>query len=89
MEFLNHYQFPIWYDIGTYLLTSLCQYTYIDIYDHIHEWRIRRRMIKTSILMDWFTQSLLPPISKDVSMAGVAIKEKAILHEKHLDLIYY
>jgi hypothetical protein len=44
--------------------------------------------IPDQLLMEWFTKSLLPPISKDVSMAGVASEEKSILHSQHLDLIY-
>jgi hypothetical protein len=39
MAFLMHNQFPIHYDIGTYLLNSMHQYNSTHIYDHIHEWR--------------------------------------------------
>jgi hypothetical protein len=39
MVFLTHYQFPIWYEIIIELLTSLCQDTATQIYDHVHEWR--------------------------------------------------
>jgi hypothetical protein len=49
-------------------------------------------MIKTQILdnllMEWFTKSLLPTISKDVAMVQVATEEQAIMHAQHLDLIY-
>jgi hypothetical protein len=92
MEFLTHYQFPIQYEIGMELLTSLHQDNATHISDHIHEWRRWRRMIKTQILdkllMEWFTKSLLPPISRDVAMVRVTTKEKAILCAQHLDLIY-
>jgi hypothetical protein len=39
MEFLTHLQFPIQYDIGTWLWTSLQHDTSTHITDHIHEWR--------------------------------------------------
>jgi hypothetical protein len=49
-------------------------------------------MIKTqipdNILMDWFTKSLLPPISREVAMVRVTIEEQAILCAQHFDLIY-
>ena len=42
--------------------------------DHIHEWRLRRQLIKAPIpdqlLADWFTKYLLTPIGRDVSMGG-------------------
>lgn len=40
------------------------------------------------LLVDWFTKSLLLTISKDVSMVGVATKEKTVWHAQHLNLIY-
>jgi len=49
MVFLMHYQFPIKYDIGVGLLTSLRQNNSTHILDHTHEWCRRRRMIKTQI----------------------------------------
>jgi hypothetical protein len=38
--------------------------------------------------MVWFTKTPLPPITKDVAMASLAIEEQAIMHSQHLDLIY-
>ena len=38
MEFLTHHQFPIRYEIGIDLLTSLRQDNATHISDHIHEW---------------------------------------------------
>ena len=77
--FLTHFQLPIRYETGTYLLTSLHQNTPTHISDHIHEWRRRRRLIKAPILdqllADWFTKSLLPPIARDVAM-GVTVTEE-------------
>ena len=80
--FLTHFQLPIHYETGTDLLTSLQQNTSTDISDHIHEWRRWRRLIKVPIsdqlLADWFTKSLLPPITRDVRMGGVVTEEQAI-----------
>ena len=80
--FLTHFQLPICYETGIDLLTSLRKNTSTHISDHIHEWRRRRRLIKAPIsdqlLADWFTKSLLPPISQDVAMGGAVIEEKAI-----------
>lgn len=44
----------------------------------IHDW----------LLVDWFTKSLLPPISKYVAMFGDITEEQSIHHSQHLDLIY-
>ena len=89
--FLTHYQLPIRYEIGTEILTSLCQNTSTHISDHIHEWRRQRRLIKAHIpdqfLADWFTKSLLPPIIGDGAMGGVVTKEKAISRAQYLDLV--
>ena len=82
MAFLTHFQLPIWYEIGTDLLTSLQQTTSTHISNHIHEWRRRRRLIKAPIpdqlLADWFTKYLLPPIARDVAMGGAVTEEQAI-----------
>ena len=87
-----HFQLPIWYEMGTELLTSLCQNIATHISDNIHKWRWRRRLVKASILnallADWFTKSLLPKISCDVAMFGVVTEEDIIRHAQHLDLIY-
>jgi hypothetical protein len=76
----------------TELLTSLCQSNSTHIYDHIHEWRRRRRLIKAQIpyqlLADWFMKSLLPPIARDVAMGGVITEEQEISDAKYLDLVY-
>ena len=92
MAFLMQFQLPIRYETCTYLLTSVHQTTSTHISDHIHEWRRRRRLIKVPIpdqlLVDWFTKSLLPPISIDVSMGGAVIEEQAISHAQYLDLVY-
>jgi hypothetical protein len=62
------------------------------ISDHIHEWRRRRRLIKVplpdQLLAEWFTKSLIGPISCDVSMGGVITEEHMISHAQYLDLVY-
>jgi hypothetical protein len=92
IDFLTHFQLPIHYETGTKILTSLRQSTSTHISDHIHEWRRRRRLIKASIpdqlLADWFTKSLLPPISHDVAMGGIVTEEQAITRAQYLDLVY-
>ena len=77
--FLFHFQLPIYYKTGTNILTSLHQNTSTHISNHIHEWRRWRRLIKSPVLdqllVDWFTKSLFPPITRDVAMGGAVIEE--------------
>ena len=40
------------------------------------------------MLVDWFTKSLLTPISHDVAMGGDVTEEKAISRAHYLDLVY-
>jgi hypothetical protein len=92
MSFLTQFQLPIHYETGTKLLTSLRQTDSVHISDHIHEWRRRRRMIKVIIpdilLVEWFTKSLLPPITRDVAMGGMVTEEETIARAQYLDLVY-
>jgi hypothetical protein len=82
MAFLMHYQFLIRYETGTKILSSFKQYSSTHISDHIHEWRKRRHLIKVpfpdQLLVEWFTKSLIGPITHDVSMGGVITEEQAI-----------
>ena len=91
--FLTHFQLPICYETGTYLLIFLCHNTSMHISYHIHEWRRRRRLIKAPIpeqlLADWFTKYLLPPITWDVGIGGVITEEQAISSTQYLDLVYF
>lgn len=48
--FLNHFQFPIRYDVGTKLLANFNQDQATNILYHIEEWRRRKRLIKADIL---------------------------------------
>jgi hypothetical protein len=63
-------------------LSSFKKSSTTHISDHIHEWRIRRRLIKIDLLdqllAEWFTKSLISKIACDVSMGGVVTEEKAI-----------
>jgi hypothetical protein len=47
----------------------------MHIYDHIQEWRRRKRLIMATVppyfLLEWFLKYLLPYISKDVATSGV------------------
>jgi hypothetical protein len=92
MVFLNHFQFPIRYDAGLELLSTLRQDTATHISDHIQEWHRWKRLIKTPIpltfLLEWFLKSLHTPISKDVATSGVTTEEEAIFRAQQLDLIY-
>jgi hypothetical protein len=92
MSFLTHFQLPIRYKMGTELLTSLHQKTFVHISDHIHEWRRRQRLIKVVIpdqlLVEWFTESLLPQIARDVAIDGVVTEEEAIARAQYLYLVY-
>jgi len=90
--FLTHFQLPIRYETGTELLINFKQTTTTHISDHIHEWRRRRRMVKTyvpgQLLAKWFIKSLLPSITEDVAKGGVITEEQVIARAQYLDLIY-
>ena len=82
MTFLNHFQLPICYDVGTKFLSTFRQDKATHILDHIQEWHRRKRLIKAFIppefLFEWFLKSLLPYIAKDVSTSKVQNEEQAI-----------
>ena len=82
MTFLNHFQLPVRYDIGTELLSTFQKDKATHISNHIQEWRRRKRLIKSFIpskfLLEWFLKSLLPYIAKDVSTSEVKNEEQAI-----------
>jgi hypothetical protein len=92
MYFLTHYQLSIRYDKGTKILSSFKQFSSTHISNHIHEWRRRRQLIKfhltDQLLVEWFTKSLISPISYDVSMGGIITEEQVISRPQYLDLIY-
>ena len=64
MTFLNHFQLPIRYDVGTELLSTFRQDKATHILDHIRRWRRWKRLIKAfmppEFLLEWFLKSLLP-----------------------------
>ena len=90
--FYTHFQLPIWYEIRTNILTSLRQNNSTHILDHIHEWRRCKRLIKAPIpdqlLADWFTKSLLPPLTRDVATGDTITEEKDISRAQYLYLVY-
>ena len=92
MTFLNHFQLPVHYDVGTELLSKFQQDKATHISDHIQEWRRRKRLIKAFILpqflLEWFLKSLLPYIANDVSTFGVQNEKQAVFRGQELDLIY-
>ncbi len=74
------------------MLTDFKQSYSTQILDHIHEWRRHRRLVKIyvtdQLLTEWFTKSLLAPITKDVAKGGVVTEEQLISHVQYLDLVY-
>ena len=52
------------------------------IFDHIHEWRRRRHLVKffipDQILAEWFIKSLLPKITEDVAKGAIVTEEQVI-----------
>ena len=79
MNFLNHFQLPIRYDVGTELLLTFQQEKATHILDHIQEWSRQKWLIKAFIppefLLELFLKLLLPYIAKDVSTSRVQNKE--------------
>jgi hypothetical protein len=92
MVFLNHFQLPVRYDVGTELLANFEKTNVDHISDHIQEWHHRKSLIKVSIppdfLLEWFLKYLVPQLSKDVATLGVFSKEEAIMRAQQLELIY-
>jgi hypothetical protein len=92
MDFLNHFQLPVRYDVDTELLANFEQTKEDHLLDHIQEWRHRKSLIKVSIppafLLEWFLKSLIPQLSKDVATSGVFSKEEVIMRAQQLELIY-
>jgi hypothetical protein len=92
MVFLNHFQLPVRYDVGTELLANFEQTKVNHISDHIQEWRRRRSLIKVQVppyfLLEWFLKSLVPQLSKDIATLRVFSEEEAIMRAQQLELIY-
>ena len=44
--------------------------------------------IPDQLLDEWFMESLLPPIARDVSMGGDVTEENTISYAQYLDLVY-
>jgi hypothetical protein len=75
MVFIKHFQFLVWYDVGTELLANFEQDNATYIFDHIQEWRRQKILIKSmfppEFILEWFLKLLLPYISKDVGTSWV------------------
>jgi hypothetical protein len=92
MAFLNHFQLPVRYDIGTELLANFKHTTADHISDHIREWRCWKSLIKVSVppalFLEWFLKYLVPQLSKDIATSEVFSKEDAIMKAQQFELIY-
>lgn len=92
MDFLTYFQLLVYYETGTHLLTSLKKDTTMHIYDHIHEWRCKHRLIKFDIpdkfLTEWFKKSFINKIAKYIAMGGCVTEDQAIYHAQYLDIVY-
>ena len=90
--FLNHFQFPICYDVVTKLLANFEQDKATHISDQIQVWHRRKILIKDYIfdefLLEQFLKSLQLKISKDVSLLGVFTEKQVIFRAQELELIY-
>jgi hypothetical protein len=88
MVFINHFQLPVRYDVGTKLLENFEQDNATHISEHIWEWRRWKSLNKASVPpefpLEWFLKSLLPYISKDVATSRVFIEEQAIFRAQKL-----
>jgi hypothetical protein len=62
------------------------------ILDHIQEWQQKKSLIKVKVpptfFLEWFLNSLVPCVSKDVVTSNFFSEEEAIMRAQHLELIY-
>ena len=54
MNFLNHFQLPVCYDVDTELLLTFQKDKAMHILDHIQEWRRQKWLIKAFIPPEFF-----------------------------------
>jgi hypothetical protein len=92
MAFLNHFQLPVRYGVGTELLTNFKQTTAGHISDHIREWRCQKSLIKVPVppafLLEWFLKYLVPQLSKDITTFIFFYEEDDIMRAQLFELIY-
>jgi hypothetical protein len=92
MAFLNHFQLPVRYDVGTELARQFRTNNSDHISDHIREWRRWKSLINVPVppafMLEWFLKSLVPQLSKDVVTSGVFFEEDAIMRAQQFELIY-
>jgi hypothetical protein len=92
MDFLNHFQLPVRYDVTPKLLANFEQ-TKAGPYLRSHpRMETPKSLIKVPVppafLLEWFLKSLVPQLSKDVATSGVFSEEDAIMRAQQLELIY-
>jgi hypothetical protein len=79
-------------DVDTKLLAKFEQTKVDHISDHIQEWKCHKSLIKVSVppalLLEWFLNSLVPQLSKDVATLGVFSDKETIMRGQQLELIY-
>jgi len=92
MVFLNHFQLPVRYDVDIKLLANFEQTKAVHISDHIREWHRRKSLIKVKVppafLLEWFLNSLVPCVSKDIVTFEIFSEEEAIMRAQKMELIY-
>jgi hypothetical protein len=92
MVFLNHFQFPVRYDVDTELLANFEQTKadHIGSYPRVvHEERVLIKVkVPPAFFLELFLKSLVPCVSKDVATSKVFSEEEAIMRAQQLELIY-
>jgi len=71
MDFLNHFQLSVRYNVDTELLANFEQKKVDHISDHIREWRCWKSLIKVPVppafLLECLLKSLVPQLYKDIA----------------------
>jgi hypothetical protein len=90
--FLAFFQLPVRHDTVLELLSECKQTSTMHIADHIHEWRRRRSLCKAETTkeqrLDWFLNSLVSILAKDVASTFPQSEEEAINKAQQFDVIY-
>jgi hypothetical protein len=79
---LAFFQLPVHHDTGLEILFECKQTSAMHISDHIHEWHRRCSLCKEETTkeqrLDWFLQSLVSILAKDVASIFPQSEEEAI-----------
>ena len=80
-----------WPQIGNTI--KIWENTSMHVVDHVYKWHRCRTLCKITIqvlefLLDWFLNSLLPMIAKDVATNMPRLEDEDIFKVQHFDLIY-